>query len=113
MSEKIIYTPSRVIPIAPSPGDSTMNSATHSPSFAEFLAEAEAVQDVVQVGAIPANGIFGAGMLGKDRVGPAMAGLRNQIQCTLRSMAGLVRGPMPRWVMTLRDEKLRRNGTRG
>ena len=86
-----------------------MASATHSPSFADFLAEAEAVQDVVQVGA----GAQGTGTQEKDRVGPAMAGLRGRVRGALHSMAGLVMGPLPRWVITLRDEKLRRGNARG
>lgn len=128
MSEKIFYTPSKATLLAPRPGATAMASATHSPSFAELLAEAEAVQDVVQVGAAAATSAHGTGTqlnntpsnhtqgknpLGKDRAGPAMAGLRGRVRGALHSMAGLVMGPLPRWVVTLRDGKLRRGSARG
>ncbi len=93
MSEKIIYTRSKVIPLASMPEASAMNSATHSLSFAEVLAEAEAVRDVVRVSPV---------------VVPAMQGLRGSINGALHSMAGLVLGPLPRWAMSLRGIKLRR-----
>ena len=102
MSEKIIYTPLKSIPIVAKPGATAMDSPKHSRGFAELLAEAEAVQDVVQVGAAPLS----AGVV------PAGAGLRGSVRFALQSMAGLVRGPMPRWVMNLRGEKLRRDGAR-
>lgn len=133
MSEKIFYTPSKATLLAPRPGATAMASATHSPSFAELLAEAEAVQDVVQVGAAAATSAHGTGTqlnntpsnhtqgknpldkntLEKDRAGPAMAGLRGRVRGALHSMAGLVMGPLPRWVVTLRDGKLRRGSARG
>ncbi len=93
MSEKIIYTPSKVIPLASKPEAAAMDSATHSRSFAEILAEAEAVRDVVRV---------------SPGVVPAMPGLRGSVHGALHSMAGLVLGPLPRWVMNLRGVKLRR-----
>lgn len=141
MSEKIFYTPSEATLLAPRPGATAMASATHSPSFAELLAEAEAVQDVVQVGAEAATSAASAHGTGtqpnntpgnhtqgnspldkntlekdtleKDRAGPAMAGLRGRVRGALHSMAGLVMGPLPGWVMAFRDEKLRRGSARG
>ena len=70
-----------------------MKPAPHSRSFAEVLAEAEAVRDVVRV---------------SPMVVPAMPGLRGAINGALHSMAGLVLGPLPRWAMSLRGVKLRR-----
>lgn len=126
MSEKIFYTPSEATLLAPRPGATAMASATHSPNFAELLAEAEAVQDVVQVGAAAAASTYGTqgknpldkntlekDTLEKDRAGPAMAGLRGRVRGALHSMAGLVMGPLPGWVMALRDGKLRRGSARG
>ena len=94
MSEKIIYTPLKVIPLASKPGAAAMDNATHSPGLAEVLAEAEAVRDVVRLSA---------------GVAPAMPGLRGFVHGALQSMAGLVLGPLPRWVMNLREGKLRRD----
>ena len=94
MSEKIIYTPSKVIPLASKPEAAAMDNAIHSPGFAEVLAEADAVRDVVRVSA---------------GVVPAIPGLRGSVHGALQSMAGLVLGPLARWVMILRGVKLRRN----
>lgn len=85
MSEKIVYTPSKVMPIGAKPGATAFNNAAHSRAFAEFLAEAEAVRDVVRV---------------SPTVAPAMPGLRSSFQGALHSMAGLVLRPLPRWMMT-------------
>ena len=98
MTEKLAYTPSRVIPLSPKPPATAAGNATRSRSFAELLAEAEAVQDVVQL---------------EGRVGPATPGVRGSIHSALHGMAGLVLGPLPRWVLHLRGEKPRREAARG
>lgn len=98
MTEKLVYTPARVIPISPKPPVTAAGNPTHSRSFAGLLAEAEAVRDVVRL---------------EGRVGPAMTGVRGGIHSALQGMAGLVLGPLPRWVSHLRGVKPRREAARG
>ena len=97
MSEKIVFTPGKIAPAAAKPGAAPAGNATHSRSFAEMLAEAEAVQDVVEVrraaaaaGAIP---------------GPPGSGV---LQGALHGVAEMLMRPLPRLGWSARPVRERR-----
>ncbi len=77
------------------PGAGPREHATHSRTFAEILAEAEAVQDQVLVQTLPGD----SPMVGLDGA--------------LRGVAGMLMGPTAGTAAAMPDEKPRRNAGRG
>ncbi len=90
MTEKIVYTPGKITAPPSTLKGKAAEHATHSRAFATFLAEAEAVRDVVRL---------------NSPVVPASHGMRGGLQAALHGMAGLLLGPLPRLMMQLRGKK--------
>jgi hypothetical protein len=91
MSEKIVFVPGKVGPVTAKPGGSATEHSTHSRSFAEMLAEAEAVQDLVELrsahrGQAPNGRLAGA----------------------LQGIAGMLLRPLPRMGLGGRMARARR-----